>query len=71
MMNENPCPLCAGRDRRSDAPSLMLKMKVLDVLKNGKNANMVSHKTRFGQFRRYYVIPRNPNTPLQASQRRA
>jgi len=46
-------------------------MKILDVPQSGKVGSMVSYRTRSGQFRRRYVIPRDPHTPVQVSRREA
>ena len=64
-----PGPLCAGGDRRSGPPSLATNMKILDVPQIGKTGTMVSYKTRYGQFRRRYVVPRDPGTPAQVNRR--
>ena len=44
-------------------------MKILDVPQSGKIGTMVSYKTRYGQFRRRYVVPRDPRTPAQVNRR--
>jgi hypothetical protein len=44
-------------------------MKILDIPQSGKIGTMVSYKTRYGQFRRRYVIPRDPRTLVQVSRR--
>ena len=46
-------------------------MKILDVPQSGRLGTAVSYKTRSGQFRRRYVIPRDPRTQLQVSRRMA
>jgi hypothetical protein len=46
-------------------------MKILDVPQSGRIGTMVSYKTRFGQVRRRYVIPRDPRTPTQVTRRQA
>ncbi|MGO8925329.1 MAG: hypothetical protein ACLQU3_00175 [Limisphaerales bacterium] len=46
-------------------------MKILDVPQSGTIGTMVSYKTRFGQFRRRYVVPRDPQTSLQVARRKA
>lgn len=46
-------------------------MKILDVPQSGRLGTAVSYKTRSGQFRRRYVIPRDPRTQLQVSRRAA
>lgn len=44
-------------------------MKILDIPQSGKIGLQVSQGGRYGQVRRALVIPGNPNTPAQASQR--
>jgi hypothetical protein len=46
-------------------------MKILDVPQSGAISTMVSYKTRYGQFRRRYVVPRDPQTSLQVTRREA
>jgi hypothetical protein len=46
-------------------------MKILDVPQSGTINTMVSFKTRYGQFRRRYVVPRDPQTSLQVTRREA
>jgi hypothetical protein len=46
-------------------------MKIYDVPQSGKIGTMVSYKTRFGQLRRRYVIPRDPRTATQVARRKA
>ena len=46
-------------------------MKILDVPQSGTIGTMVSYKTRYGQFRRRYVVPRDPQTSLQVMRRKA
>jgi hypothetical protein len=71
MMIRIPGHLCADDDRRSRLPSLTINMKILDVPQSGRSGTMVSYKTRYGQFRRSYVIPRDPSTPIQVVRRKA
>jgi hypothetical protein len=46
-------------------------MKILDVPQSGTIGTMVSFKTRHGQFRRRYVVPRDPRTLIQVARREA
>jgi hypothetical protein len=46
-------------------------MKILDVPQSGTTGTMVSYKTRYGQFRRRHVIPRDPRTASQVNWRLA
>jgi hypothetical protein len=46
-------------------------MKILDVPQSGTIGTMVSYKTRYGQFRRRYVTPRDPQTASQVQRREA
>jgi hypothetical protein len=46
-------------------------MKILDVPQSGTIGTVVSYKTRYGQFRRRYVVPRDPHTALQVMRRKA
>lgn len=46
-------------------------MKIYDVPQSGTTGTMVSYKTRYGQFRRKYVVPRDPRTPAQLDRRKA
>jgi hypothetical protein len=40
-------------------------MKIIDVPQSGHLGTFISFKTRYGQFRRPYVVPRDPQTPAQ------
>ncbi len=40
-------------------------MKIIDVPQSGNLGTFISVKNRFGQFRRRYVVPRDPRTPAQ------
>ena len=40
-------------------------MKVKDVPQSGKLGTFITFKTRHGQSRRPYVVPRDPQTPAQ------
>ena len=40
-------------------------MKIIDVPQSGNLGTYISFKNRFGQFRRRYVVPRDPRTPAQ------
>jgi hypothetical protein len=62
---------CAVVQRRSGPRSLAIKMKILDVPQSGRLGTAVSYKTRSGQFRRRYVIPRDPRTQSQVNRRMA
>ena len=46
-------------------------MKILDIPQSGRLGLAVSYKTRSGQFRRRYVVPRDPRTQVQVSRRMA
>ena len=46
-------------------------MRILDIPQSGKNGTLVSYKHRTGQFRRKYVLPRDPRTPAQLARREA
>ena len=46
-------------------------MKILDIPQSGTIGTMVSYKTRYGQFRRRYVTPRDPQTSSQVQRREA
>jgi hypothetical protein len=50
---------------------LTINMKILDVPQSGKTHDMVSYKTRHGQFRREYVVPHDPRTQTQLDRRAA
>jgi hypothetical protein len=45
-------------------------MKILDVPQSGHLGTFVSYRTRYGQFRRPYVIPTDPQTAAQLRHRR-
>ncbi|MCX6925310.1 MAG: hypothetical protein NT154_19180 [Verrucomicrobia bacterium] len=45
-------------------------MKIIDVPQSGKLGTFISYKTRYGQFRRPYVVPSDPQTPAQLRHRR-
>jgi len=64
-----PNGLCAEATTRSGHASLTINMKILDVPQSGKIGTMVSYKTRYGQFRRRYVVPRDPHTASQIARR--
>ena len=40
-------------------------MKIIDVPQSGHLGTFISFKNRFGQFRRRYVVPKDPRTPAQ------
>ena len=61
----------ASGNQRNGVTGLTIKMKILDVPQSGRLGTAVSYKTRSGQFRRRYVIPRDPRTQLQVSRRMA
>jgi hypothetical protein len=44
-------------------------MKIRDIPQSGKVGTMVSYKTKYGQIRRRYVIPRDPRTLVQVNRR--
>ena len=44
-------------------------MKILDIPQSGRLNTFVSYRTRYGQFRRPYVIPADPRTPAQLRHR--
>ena len=54
---------------RSGHNRLAINMKIRDIPQSGKVGTMVSYKTRYGQVRRRYVIPRDPATPAQVDRR--
>ena len=45
-------------------------MRISDVPQSGHLGTFISYKTRYGQFRRPYVIPTDPQTPAQLRHRR-
>src|ERR1039458_238580 len=45
-------------------------MRISDVPQSGHLGTFISYKTRYGQFRRPYVIPSDPKTPAQLRHRR-
>jgi len=45
-------------------------MKIRDVPQSGHLGTFISYRTRYGQFRRPYVIPKDPQTPAQLRHRR-
>jgi hypothetical protein len=44
-------------------------MKIRDVPQSGHLGTFISYRTRYGQFRRPYVIPKDPRTPAQIRHR--
>jgi hypothetical protein len=44
-------------------------MKIIDVPQSGHLGTFISFKNRFGQFRRRYVVPKDPRTSAQLSVR--
>jgi hypothetical protein len=40
-------------------------MKIIDVPQSGKLGTFISFRNRFGQFRRKYVVPKDPHSPAQ------
>jgi hypothetical protein len=40
-------------------------MKIIDVPQSGKLGTFISFRNRFGQFRRRYVVPKDPHSPAQ------
>jgi hypothetical protein len=46
-------------------------MKILDIPQSGKSGVAVSYRLRTGQYRRRYVVPRDPRTPAQLARRDA
>ena len=44
-------------------------MKIRDVPQSGHLGTFISYKTRYGQFRRPYVIPKDPQTAAQVRHR--
>ncbi|MCX6928634.1 MAG: hypothetical protein NT154_36295 [Verrucomicrobia bacterium] len=40
-------------------------MKIIDVPQSGHLGTFISFHNRFGQFRRRYVVPKDPHTPAQ------
>ena len=44
-------------------------MKIIDVPQSGKLGTFISFRTRFGQFRRRYVVPKDPRSPAQVGVR--
>jgi hypothetical protein len=70
MISKIPARWCAVGDRRSGLPRLAINMKILDVQQSGTAGTMVSYKTRYGQLRRRYVVPRDPQTALQLKRRK-
>ena len=58
----------AGRPGR--LATLETIMKIIDVPQSGKLGTFISYRTRYGQFRRPYIIPADPKTPAQLRHRR-
>jgi hypothetical protein len=52
--------------RTGQLASLETNMKIIDVPQSGHLGTFITFKTRHGQSRRRYVIPRNPQTPAQS-----
>ena len=44
-------------------------MKFIDVPQSGHLGTYISYRNRFGQFRRRYVVPKDPHSPAQMSVR--
>ena len=44
-------------------------MKIIDVPQSGKLGTFISFRNRFGQFRRRYVVPKDPRSPAQLNVR--
>ena len=44
-------------------------MKILDIPQSGKLGTFITFKTRYGQVRRPYVVPKNPRTAAQVGVR--
>ena len=40
-------------------------MKIIDVPQSGHLGTFISYRNRFGQFRRRYVVPKDPHSPAQ------
>jgi hypothetical protein len=55
----------ARADRSRQYAISQTNMKIIDVPQSGHLGTFVSFKNRFGQFRRRYVIPKDPHTPAQ------
>jgi hypothetical protein len=64
-----PKGLCAEARKRRGHTHLAINMKIRDIPQSGKVGTMVSYKTRYGQVRRRYVIPRDPATLAQMNRR--
>ena len=47
------------------AAGLVTIMKIIDVPQSGKLGTFISFRNRFGQFRRKYVVPKDPHSPAQ------
>lgn len=44
-------------------------MKIIDIPQSGKLGTFVSYRTRYGQFRRPYIVPFDPHTETQMARR--
>jgi hypothetical protein len=58
----------AGGAKQTATPQTY--MRIIDVPQSGHLGTFISYKTRYGQFRRPYVIPTDPKTPAQLRRRR-
>ena len=62
-----------GRQAHSGRPrqflTLKTNMKIIDVPQSGHLGTFISYQTRYGQFRRPYIIPADPKTPVQLVRR--
>lgn len=47
------------------AVTLKTIMKIIDVQQSGKLGTFITFRNRYGQFRRRYVVPKDPRSPAQ------
>jgi hypothetical protein len=45
--------------------TLEILMKIIDVQQSGKLGTFITFRNRYGQFRRRYVVPKDPRSPAQ------
>jgi len=55
----------AHAGRLGQIATRVTNMKIIDVPQSGNLGTFISFKNRFGQFRRRYVVPKDPRTPAQ------
>jgi hypothetical protein len=63
--------LRVSADRPGDHAILTNNMKILDIPQSGRQGTFVSVRTRYGQVRRRYAVPRDPHSPAQVRIRSA